>query len=74
MIAEYIHELLVQQEIDEAGLVEIISRIHDKSNDDSIGEDLFTYLFGHYNLLQVLDSANLRRHTSRAVAACLAQH
>ena len=28
-----------------------------------------TYLFGHYNLLQVLASANLRRHTSRTVAA-----
>ena len=30
---------------------------------------LLTYLFDHYNLLQVLASANLRRHTSRAVAA-----
>ena len=30
---------------------------------------LLTYLFGHYNPLQVLASANLRRHTSRAVAA-----
>ena len=29
---------------------------------------LLTYLFGHYNLLQVLASANLRCHTSRAVA------
>ena len=28
-----------------------------------------TYLLGYYNLLQVLASANLRRHTSRAVAA-----
>ena len=30
---------------------------------------LLTYLFGHYNLLQVLASANLRRHTSRAITA-----
>ena len=30
---------------------------------------ILTYIFGHYNLLQVLASANLRRHTSRAVAA-----
>ena len=30
---------------------------------------MLTYLFGHYNLLQVLALANLRRHTSRAVAA-----
>ena len=30
---------------------------------------LLTYLFGHYNLLQVLASAKLRRHTSGAVAA-----
>ena len=29
----------------------------------------YFYLFGHYNLLQVLASANLRRHTSRAIAA-----
>ena len=28
-----------------------------------------TYLLGQYNLLQVLASANLRRHTSRALAA-----
>ena len=32
-------------------------------------EFLLTYLFGHYNLLQILASANLRRHISRAVAA-----
>ena len=31
---------------------------------------LLTYLFDHYNLLQVLASAYLRRRTSRAVAAC----
>ena len=30
---------------------------------------LLTYFLGHYNLLQVLASANLRSHTSRAVAA-----
>ena len=30
---------------------------------------LLTYLLGHYNLLQVLTSANLRRLISRAVAA-----
>ena len=28
-----------------------------------------TYLFGHYNMLKILDSANLRRHTLRAVVA-----
>ena len=31
--------------------------------------NLLTYLFGRYNLGQVLASANLRRHTSRAGAA-----
>ena len=30
---------------------------------------LLTYFFGHYNLFQVLASANFRRHTTRAVAA-----
>ena len=35
---------------------------------------LLTYLFGHYNLIQVLASTNLRRHTSRAVAAFLDSH
>ena len=30
---------------------------------------LLTYLFGRYNLLQVLSSAKLRCHASRAIAA-----
>ena len=29
-----------------------------------LSHSLLTYLFGHYKLLQVLASANLRRHTS----------
>ena len=35
---------------------------------------LLNYLFGHYNLLLVLASANLQRHTSRAFAAFLDYH
>ena len=33
-----------------------------------MSDPILTYLFGHYNLLQVLASANMRRHTSRAIA------
>lgn len=39
MTAKYIQELLVEEEINEAGLVEMISEIHNNSEDDSIGED-----------------------------------
>ena len=39
------------------------------SNTVVIANSYLLYLFCHYNLLQVLPSANLRRHTSRAVAA-----
>ena len=38
-------------------------------NDVTICTYLFTYLFSHYNVLQVLASANFRCHTSRAIAA-----
>ncbi|XP_023229771.1 uncharacterized protein LOC111630011 [Centruroides sculpturatus] len=39
MIAQDIQELLVEEEIYEAGLVEMISGIHDNSEDDSTAED-----------------------------------
>ncbi|GIY46165.1 hypothetical protein CEXT_272591 [Caerostris extrusa] len=42
MVAQNIRELLVEEEIDEAGLAEMISGIHDNSVDDSIEVKKFT--------------------------------
>ncbi|GIY76677.1 hypothetical protein CEXT_322621 [Caerostris extrusa] len=39
MTAQNVQELLLEEEIDEAGLVEMISEIHDNSEEDSIGEN-----------------------------------
>ena len=55
----------------EASIERVIGEIPAEMCVTNIHIKLLTYLFGHYNLLQVLASANLRRNTSRAVAAWL---